>query len=147
MFLKSKFKENHPSGPQLSSQWASEEDLHHIVRKSSGQFIYAATAVKFVESSRHHPVKRLKVLLGASEPENDSPFTALDALYHQLFLTIENLDGALDLLTLLVFQNRESYYLNFSEDLLGLDEGEVLMNHDVKRPTCLRPRSQAKRFG
>jgi len=52
----------------------------------------------------------------------------LDALYHQLFLTIENLDGALDLLTLLVLQDRESYYLtvNFSEDLLGLDEGEVL---------------------
>jgi hypothetical protein len=109
IFLKSTFdeiKQKHPSGPHLPSEWQSEEDLHQIVRKSSGQFIYAATAVKFVESSRHHPVKRLKVLLGASEPGNDSPFTALDALYYQLLLTIENLDGALDLLTLLVLQDR-----------------------------------------
>lgn len=52
----------------------------------------------------------------------------MDALYHRLLLIIENLDGPLDLLTLLVLQDRESYYLtvNFSEDLLGLDEGEVL---------------------
>ena len=94
----------------------------------SGQFIYASTAVKFVKSSRHHPVKRLKALLSTSELGNDSPFTALDALYHQLLLTIENLDGALDLLTLLVLQERESCYLtvNFSEDFLGLDEGEFL---------------------
>jgi len=49
IFLKSTFdeiKQNHPSGPQLPSKWPSEEDLHQIVRKSSGQFIYAATAVK-----------------------------------------------------------------------------------------------------
>jgi hypothetical protein len=130
-FLESKLaeiKENHPSGAQLPSDWPSDEDLRHIVRKSSGQFIYAATAVKFMESSRHSPVKRLKVLLGVSDPGNDSPFTALDALYRQLFLTVENLDGALDLLTLLVLQDRDSLYLtvNFSEDLLGFDEGEVL---------------------
>jgi len=131
IYLKSKFneiKQIHPSGPQLPSDWPSDEDLRQIIRKSSGQFIYPATAIKFVESSRHHPVKRLKVLLGASEPGSDSPFTALDALYHQLFLTIENLDGALDLLTLLVLQDKESYYLtvNFSEEFLDLDEGEVL---------------------
>ena len=41
---------------------------------------------------------------------------------------MENLDGALDLPTLLVLRDRESYYftVNFSDDLLGLDEGEVL---------------------
>jgi hypothetical protein len=133
IFLKFKFdeiKENHPSGPQVSSEWPSEEDPHQIIQKLSSQFIYAATAVKFVESSRHHPIERLKVLLGASEPGNDSPFTALDAFYHQLFLTIENLDGALDLLALLVFQGGESYCLtvNFSDsEDLGLDEGDVLI--------------------
>ncbi|KIM36447.1 hypothetical protein M413DRAFT_78269, partial [Hebeloma cylindrosporum] len=50
LFLEQKFRElkvNHPSGSQLLDQWPSEDDIRHIVRQSSGQFIYAATVMKF----------------------------------------------------------------------------------------------------
>jgi len=132
VFLEEKFRElkmNHPSGSQLLDQWPSEDDIRQIVRKSSGQFIYAATVMKFMDCYRHPPVKRLKIILGAAAPSNkDSPYAELDALYQQLFLAIDDLEGAMDLLTLLVLQDRDSYYLtvDFSENLLGYDQGEVL---------------------
>lgn len=132
VFLEAKFgelKTNHPSGPQLPDQWPGEGDIQHIIRKSSGQFIYAATVMKFMDSHRHPPTKRLLIILGAAAPSNkDSPFAELDALYQQLFFAIDDLEGAMDLLTLLVLQDRDSYYLTikFSEDLLAYDRGEVL---------------------
>jgi hypothetical protein len=57
-----------------------------------------------------------------------SKWCELDALYQQLFLAIDDLEGAMDLLTLLVLQERDSYYLtvDFSGNLLGYDQGEVL---------------------
>ena len=131
VFLEAKFDElkaNHPSGHQLPDQWPNEGDIHHIVRKSSGQFIYAATVMKFMDSHRHPPIKRLKIILGVAAPSNkDSPFAELDALYQQLFFSIEDLEGAMDLLTLLVLQDRDSYYLtiDFSENLLAYDKGEI----------------------
>ena len=132
VFLEDKFRElkkNHPSGSHLPDQWPSEDDIGQIVRKSSGQFIYAATVMKFMDCHRYPPVKRLKIILGAAAPSNkDSPFAELDALYQQLFEAIDDLEGAMDLLTLLVLQERDSYYLtvDFSENLLGYDQGEVL---------------------
>ena len=132
VFLEEEFgelKSNHPSGSLLPDQWPREDDIHQIVRKSSGQFIYAATVMKFMDCPRHSPVKRLKVILGAATPSNkDSPFAELDALYHQLFLAIDDREGAMDLLTLLVLQDRDSSYLtvDFSERFLAYDQGEVL---------------------
>jgi hypothetical protein len=132
VFLEAKFGElkmNHPSGAQLPDQWPGEDNIHHIVRKSSGQFIYAATVMKFMDSHRHPPIKRLNIILGAAAPSNnDSPFAELDALYQQLFSAIDDLEGAMDLLTLLVLQDCDNYYLTvrFSEDLLGYDNGDVL---------------------
>ena len=132
VFLEEKFRElktNHPSGSYLPDQWPSEDDIRQIVRKSSGQFIYAATVMKFMDCHRHPPAKRLKIILGAAAPSNkDSPFAELDALYQQLFQALEDLEGAIDLLTLLVLQDRDSHYLtiDFAENLLGYDQGEVL---------------------
>ncbi|KIM36450.1 hypothetical protein M413DRAFT_78184 [Hebeloma cylindrosporum] len=122
-------KMHHPSGHKLPVRWPSEDDIRQIVRKSSGQFIYAATVMKFMDCHRQPLAKRLKIILGAAAPSNnDSPFAELDALYQQLFLAIDDLEGAMDLLTLLVLQERDSYYLtvDFSENLLAYDQGDVL---------------------
>ena len=46
-------KRTHPLRSSIPKLWPTQELLATLVRKSSGQFIYAATVVKFVESNRH----------------------------------------------------------------------------------------------
>jgi len=56
-----------------------------IVKRSSGQFIYAATLVKFVGERGHRPTERLKVILDMSPPAKASgAFAELDCLYSQI---------------------------------------------------------------
>ncbi|KDR79589.1 hypothetical protein GALMADRAFT_19964, partial [Galerina marginata CBS 339.88] len=88
LFLADSFnsiKETHPFKSQIPPEWPGPEVLQQLVGKSSGQFIYAATVVKFVESTRHKPANRLEIILGLRPPVRDLPFAELDALYHQIF--------------------------------------------------------------
>ena len=54
IFLQSKFddiKKDHLSKDFLSASWPSDSDIECLVKKSSGQFIYASTVMKFVDPS------------------------------------------------------------------------------------------------
>ncbi|KAJ7074615.1 hypothetical protein C8F01DRAFT_1043893, partial [Mycena amicta] len=53
-----------------SPDWPSEEDLDLLVRKASGQFIYAATVLKVVDDEYSDPQERLQLILNAS-PSSD----------------------------------------------------------------------------
>lgn len=67
LFLKAKFdaiKRDHPLSRQLPESWPLPVDVSRLVRKSSGQFIYASTVVKYIESPRHWPTDRLKIIFG-----------------------------------------------------------------------------------
>ncbi|KAF8810750.1 hypothetical protein BYT27DRAFT_7279724, partial [Phlegmacium glaucopus] len=67
LFLRDNFckiKCEHHVGASLGKSWPSEETISSLVRKSSGQFIYAPMVVKFVASTQHHPAERLKIILG-----------------------------------------------------------------------------------
>ncbi|KAJ7074564.1 hypothetical protein C8F01DRAFT_1043818, partial [Mycena amicta] len=55
------------SAPRL---WPPEEDLDLLVRKASGQFIYAATVLKFVDDEYSDPQERLRLILNA-DPSSD----------------------------------------------------------------------------
>ena len=104
-FLRSKFRDiitNHPSGADIPSGWPSDNDIRRVVEKSSGQFIYASTVVKFVESTCHHPQERLDVVFGLVIPEIVTPFAELDALYNQILSTISQIEKALDILMVLM---------------------------------------------
>ena len=127
-FLETEFGELRTNYPSIPDAWPGEDVIHHIVQKSSGQFIYAATVMKFMHSRQHSPVKMLKIVLGAPRSNRDTPFAELDALYQQFLLSINDLEGAMDLLTLLALQDRDRYYLtvDFCENLLAYDAGEVL---------------------
>jgi len=104
-FLRSKFHEvimNHPAGADILSGWPSDNDIRRLVEKSSGQFIYASTVVKFVESTCHHPQERLEVVFGLITPEIATPFAELDALYDQILTTVIQIEKALDILMALM---------------------------------------------
>ena len=47
----------------MVTNWPSETVLKHLVHKSSQQFIYAATVIKFVSDPQHNPIQRLNMVL------------------------------------------------------------------------------------
>ncbi|KIM41271.1 hypothetical protein M413DRAFT_145558 [Hebeloma cylindrosporum] len=104
-FLRSKFREiviTHPSGADIPSGWPSDKDIRRLVEKSSGQFIYASTVVKFVESTSHLPLERLEVIFGLVAPEIATPFAELDALYNQILTNVIQIERGLDILMALM---------------------------------------------
>ena len=107
VFLQSTFasiKQNHPSRAHLPASWPSPEDIRGLVEKSSGQFIFASTVAKYVNSDRHWPPDRLKVIFGQSEPGQETPFAALDSLYHHILLSVADTKKLKDFLMFLVLQ-------------------------------------------
>ncbi|KAJ7206404.1 hypothetical protein GGX14DRAFT_457711 [Mycena pura] len=65
-------------GVALDASWPGREDLEQLVRRSSGVFIFAKTAIRFIDDGRYsHPAVRLAAVMSGS-PESTTP---LDDLY------------------------------------------------------------------
>ena len=82
--------------------WPTQESLEMLIKKSSGQFTYAATIIRFVESIYHRPTARLDVILGISPPGTLNPFAELDALYHHILSSVNDIQLTLRVLSLYV---------------------------------------------
>ncbi|KAJ3531325.1 hypothetical protein NMY22_g8196 [Coprinellus aureogranulatus] len=82
LFLKSKFAELCRRYGFAPSTWPREEDIERLVGNASGQFIYPATVIRFIDSHGQPPKKQLDIVLRTTPLEGGaSPFAALDALY------------------------------------------------------------------
>jgi hypothetical protein len=111
VFLQSTFdeiKRKHPSKAYLPQLWPSRQDIRQLVEKSSGQFIFASTVAKYVNSHRHWPPDRLKVIFGTYEPGQEIPFAKLDSLYHLIFSSIPDIEKVKDILMILALQPFEN---------------------------------------
>lgn len=124
----------HPLKSFLKPDWPSSADIEVLVQKSSCHFIYASTALKYIQYPRGRPDERLEVILGLSAPPaKDKPFGQLDALYRHIFLSVEEADRETIYLILgmVVISGRNDldYRLKYSpaflEDYLKLRAGEV----------------------
>ena len=107
IFLQSTFdeiKRQHPSRAYLPASWPSSEDIRWLVKKSSGQFIFASTVAKYVNSHRHWPPDRLKIILGQSNPGQETPFAELDGLYHLILSSVADIEKVMDVLAYLILQ-------------------------------------------
>ncbi|KAF9011400.1 hypothetical protein BDQ17DRAFT_1322289 [Cyathus striatus] len=67
--------------------WPSSSSIEKLVERSSGQFIYAATVMKFISSPNHNPNARLEIVLGIRN--GDNPLADLDLLYHEILAQVE----------------------------------------------------------
>jgi hypothetical protein len=88
VYLDDSFKHiryTHPRKDFIPKSWPSANQVNILVDKASGQFIYAATVVKYIDPLQHSPIDRLEVILGLHPPHNDRPFAELDALYTEIF--------------------------------------------------------------
>ena len=75
-----KIATTHPLKAYIPSKWPTNDVISTLVDQSSGQFIFAATVVKYIVSSnRHQPTRRLEIILGMQPSRNDRLFAELDA--------------------------------------------------------------------
>jgi len=127
----SQVKATHPMKRHLDHSWPSDDVLESLVHKSSGQFIYASTVVKYVSSIRHQPANRLKVVLGIrpSRHVREMPFGELDALYRHIFTSVEDRETVLLILGFeqLPLSQRTIMDAEALEDFLLLNRGDVEM--------------------
>jgi len=132
-FLQSKFrdiKDRHPSRAHLPPSWPSDEDVEKLVRKSSGQFIYVSTVIKFIDSHRHWPPDRFNIIFGLSHRGKTTAFAEMDSLYlHILMSASDNIETALEIFAVLLFLHCQDLQLTprFMESFLSLRKGEIFM--------------------
>ena len=104
--------------------------MHQLVQKSSGQFIYASTVIRFVKSIRHRPVDRLEIVLGLRPVHHDLPFAELDALYMHILESLEYPDKALQVIGAILIQEGHNWDEKINtvprmEQFLGFEFGDI----------------------
>ncbi|KAI3596559.1 nwd2 [Moniliophthora roreri] len=137
IFLTSSFEQirNSPRNEHIEFPvlWPARGVIDELVQKASGQFIYAATVVKFVNDEYSNPCTQLELVLSPSshpDPESTSPFHDLDVLYHQILMSnpqrskLREIIWALSLIPRLC----EQFLLTprYLEALLVLRQGDVI---------------------
>ncbi|KAF5324597.1 hypothetical protein D9611_004087 [Ephemerocybe angulata] len=81
LFLDAKFSEIRRRYG-LPHAWPSDADIKLLVENASGQFIYAATVIRFIDNPSAPPPELLERAVKLIPAEgNSSPFAKLDALY------------------------------------------------------------------
>ncbi|KAF8347620.1 hypothetical protein F5887DRAFT_1281239 [Amanita rubescens] len=87
---------------KLSPEWPPGRAIDQLVSKSSGQFLYASTVVKFVDDIYDDPRRRLDIVLKTRSINSESPFAELDQLYVQILSQQPNIRLLRDLFTLII---------------------------------------------
>jgi hypothetical protein len=128
LFLTDKFQEiksAHRLSAYIPPEWPLPDVLDQLVRKSSGQFIYASTVIHYTSSIRHKPTDRLDIILGIRPPQRDLPFAELDALYSHILTGVEEIEPVLEILSLLLLGGPYSWRLPMIENFLSLQTGDI----------------------
>ena len=130
LYLRSKFSEivrKHRRNRGIRSlplPWPSEKTIQTLVSKASGQFIYAATVIRYVDVRHERPDDRLKTVLGLSGSQSSNPFAELDELYQEIFRTVVDMPLTSRLLGALLLVKMPLPTASL-ENLLGLQPGDA----------------------
>ncbi|KAF5327762.1 hypothetical protein D9619_004086 [Psilocybe cf. subviscida] len=111
-----RIKNTHHLRGTLDEHWPSDSSINSIVNKSSGQFIYAATVLRFIATSSASPAHSLDRVLGLRPVMKSSPFAQLDAIYEYVLSQVEDWEAAKDVLAAQIFK---STYFNALAALYG----------------------------
>jgi len=110
-FLEDSFdriRREHPLASYIPSPWPSAEVIRELTEKSSGQFIFASTTVKYIGGDPHQlPHRRLDVIRRLQPPkgEKDMPYAELNSLYHHVLSNIDNIEAVKLVLGTLIVVN------------------------------------------
>jgi hypothetical protein len=119
----------------IPTPWPAPDILDMLVWKSSGYFIYAATVIKFIDDEYSRPSKQLDIIQNLVSHDSESPFKALDQLYHHILLGVpaRSRSSLCDILSVIIHYPMRTIawipWLSASdiEELLGLEPSDVLL--------------------
>ncbi|KAF9551891.1 hypothetical protein CPC08DRAFT_309590 [Agrocybe pediades] len=120
-----KIKLNHPFRRYLNNSWPDDELLDALLDKSSGQFIYAASVVKYVGSIRHRPDHRLEAALHLRPHNGDLPFAQLDSLYTMILQSALDVEKVCRILSFRLITNFHRVPCSTMERILSYEDGEI----------------------
>ena len=103
----------------VEQPWPSKGIIDLLVQRSSGQFIYAATVLKFVGADFCSPTKQLELVL---KPD-PTAFSDLDQLYTQILSVYPSTVNIVQVLGIIIASDENSP--DVIEDILGMEEGEL----------------------
>ena len=107
----------------VEQPWPREGIIDLLVQRSSGQFIYASTVLKFVGADFCSPTKQLALVL---KPDHKA-FSDLDQLYTQILSVYPSTVNIVQVLgfTAIMFKFEENHLPEVIEDILEMEEGEL----------------------
>ena len=68
----------------VTQDWPPPNDVDILCKKAAGLFIYASTAIKFVASRHHQPMKRLTLLTSLPRSTTREGESGIDSLYAEI---------------------------------------------------------------
>ena len=104
----------------VEQPWPGEGIIDLLVQRSSGQFIYAATVLKFVGADFCSPTKQLALIL---KPD-PTAFSDLDQLYTQILSVYPSTVNIVQVLGIIIAFDQDPSP-EVVEDILGMEEGEL----------------------
>ena len=122
VFLQDGFAKICAKNPILSyvkHPWPEEGIIDILVQRSSGQFIYAATVLKFVGAEFCSPTKQLALVL---KPDHTA-FSDLDQLYTQILSVYPSAANIVHVLGIISVSH--GVLSEVIEDIFGMEEGEL----------------------
>ena len=123
VFLQDGFAKICARNPILSyvkQPWPEEGIIDLLVQRSSGQFIYASTVLKFVGADFCSPTKQLALVL---KPD-PTAFSDLDQLYTHILSVYPSAVNIVQVLGFIIAFNERNLPVVI-EDILGMEEGEL----------------------
>ncbi|KAE9396000.1 hypothetical protein BT96DRAFT_997166 [Gymnopus androsaceus JB14] len=92
-------REHDRSMAHIAEDWPGNGIIQQLVQRACGQFIYAATVIKYVGDYDGFPVERLEIILKITVPDDfDSPYPDLDLLYMQILSACAHRELLLDVI-------------------------------------------------
>ncbi|ESK81538.1 nwd2 [Moniliophthora roreri MCA 2997] len=89
--------------------WPAEDDIFQLARRACGQFIFAVTVIKYVDTIDDLPQDRLQTILQLrTEGIHNSPYPELDLLYRQILSACSKWAKVQPVLRLLVTPHRSA---------------------------------------
>ena len=105
--------------PHVVQPWPSKGVIDLLVQRSSGQFIYAATVLKFVGADFCSPTEQLGLVL---KPD-PTAFSDLDQLYTQILSVYPSSVNIVQILGIIIASR--SSFPEVIEDILGMEKGKL----------------------
>lgn len=108
-----RIKAAHPQAHLLLKDWPPEPAINAIVEKSSNQFIYAATVMRYLANPSTVPSLSLERAQGPVLYRQKSPFPQLDAMYTYILQQAEDQEAIRDITSLILL----TYHAHWLESL------------------------------